>query len=354
MWLAGAFFLAGFGWLWWLGVLELYRNADGSVDDGAAAATRTGLLALLVGVGAVGTLWVNSRNLQLTTRTYELTQQGQLTDRFSKANEQLGDESIAVRLGGIYSLKQLAEDTDRSSDQEAVVEVLSAFVRMNFNIRLDESDERRDEYDPASTKRTKPSGDILAAISVLAQLPDRDGILRADFTGVDFSAADLTDTRLKGGNLSGVNLRKAGLAGCNLSGMNLQHADLGWAHLEDVKLVGADLKHVFMRHAYAKGGDFFRADLRDANLSRAMMPESQFAEADLRRANMFDGDVSGSNFWHSKLDHARVDELGVAGALFLDSDLSSVRGLAQYQVDGIAGTKSTKLPPGLSTPSNWT
>jgi hypothetical protein len=38
--------LAGFGWLWWLGVLELYRASDGTVDNTAVAATRTGLLVL--------------------------------------------------------------------------------------------------------------------------------------------------------------------------------------------------------------------------------------------------------------------------------------------------------------------
>jgi hypothetical protein len=40
----------------------------------------------------------------VTVRTYRLTQQGQITDRYTKAIEQLGAEKLEVRLGGIYAL----------------------------------------------------------------------------------------------------------------------------------------------------------------------------------------------------------------------------------------------------------
>jgi hypothetical protein len=103
-WLAGILavlavvaFLGTFGWLWWLGVPKLYRADNGTVDNAAVAATRTGLLGLLIGVGAVGTLWVNNRTYRVTSLTYKLTQQGQLHDRFAKANELLGDKDDPVR-----------------------------------------------------------------------------------------------------------------------------------------------------------------------------------------------------------------------------------------------------------------
>jgi hypothetical protein len=38
----------------------------------------------------------------MATRTYRLTQQGQITDRYTKAIEQLGSDKLDVRLGGIY------------------------------------------------------------------------------------------------------------------------------------------------------------------------------------------------------------------------------------------------------------
>jgi hypothetical protein len=61
-------------------------------------------------------------SLAITTRTYRLTQQGQITDRYSKAVEQLGDDKLDVRLGGIYALERIAIDSRR--DHPTIVAVL--------------------------------------------------------------------------------------------------------------------------------------------------------------------------------------------------------------------------------------
>ncbi|GAA2788241.1 hypothetical protein GCM10010470_23500 [Saccharopolyspora taberi] len=50
-----------------------------------------------------------------------LAEQGQLTDRFSKAVEQLGSDKPQIRQGGIYALERLARDSQR--DHPVVVEV---------------------------------------------------------------------------------------------------------------------------------------------------------------------------------------------------------------------------------------
>ena len=65
--------------------------------------------------------------LYFTSQTLRTTQEGQITDRFTKAIEQLGKESLAVRLGGIYALERIARDSE--SDHWAVMEILTAFVR---------------------------------------------------------------------------------------------------------------------------------------------------------------------------------------------------------------------------------
>jgi hypothetical protein len=59
-----------------------------------------------------------------------LTEQGQITDRFSRAIDQLGQEGtdkLDLRLGGIYGLERIMRDS--SADEPAIVEVLCAFVR---------------------------------------------------------------------------------------------------------------------------------------------------------------------------------------------------------------------------------
>ena len=54
-------------------------------------------------------------------------EQGQVTDRYTKAIEQLGSDKLDVRIGGIYALERIARDSAR--DHPTVMEVLTAFIR---------------------------------------------------------------------------------------------------------------------------------------------------------------------------------------------------------------------------------
>jgi hypothetical protein len=51
------------------------------------------------------------RNLDLATRNHEIALQQQLTDRYTKAVEQLGSDTLDARLGGIYALERLMVDS---------------------------------------------------------------------------------------------------------------------------------------------------------------------------------------------------------------------------------------------------
>ena len=89
-------------------------------------------------------------------RTVDLQHQGQITDRISKAVEQLGAEktvkyrvtdadgkestteatapNIEVRIGGIYALERIAQDSmtsDQGRDHIRIMEILCAYVREN-------------------------------------------------------------------------------------------------------------------------------------------------------------------------------------------------------------------------------
>jgi hypothetical protein len=55
--------------------------------------------------------------------------EGHLTDRYTKAVEQLGSDKIEVRLGGIYALERLMRDSP--TDQPTIVEVLAAYIRQH-------------------------------------------------------------------------------------------------------------------------------------------------------------------------------------------------------------------------------
>jgi len=101
----------------------LYGDVSKASDDArlqAASSFRTAIVAGLAGLAALG-------SLALASRTYRLTQQGQLTDRYTKAIEQLGSDKPDVRLGGIYALERIAKDS--AYDRATIAEVLTAFIR---------------------------------------------------------------------------------------------------------------------------------------------------------------------------------------------------------------------------------
>uniref|UniRef100_UPI001177ECCC pentapeptide repeat-containing protein n=1 Tax=Calothrix rhizosoleniae TaxID=888997 RepID=UPI001177ECCC len=59
----------------------------------------------------------------------KIAEDKQITERFSKAIEQLGSEKIEVRLGAIYTLERIAKDSPK--DHWTIMEILTAFVRHN-------------------------------------------------------------------------------------------------------------------------------------------------------------------------------------------------------------------------------
>ncbi len=94
---------------------------------GAQETVRGQLLTLSAGVFAAGALIFTALNFTLSRRALELTEQGQVTDRYTKAIEQLCSDKLDVRIGGTYALERVARDSTR--DHPTVMEVLAAFVR---------------------------------------------------------------------------------------------------------------------------------------------------------------------------------------------------------------------------------
>ncbi|MEV4317828.1 hypothetical protein [Actinocrispum sp. NPDC049592] len=66
---------------------------------------------LVTAITAVGALVFTGLSLNATRDQVAITEQGQFTDRYSKAVEQIGQqgpEHLQVRLGGLYALERLA------------------------------------------------------------------------------------------------------------------------------------------------------------------------------------------------------------------------------------------------------
>jgi hypothetical protein len=75
----------------------------------------------------------NQQNTQAQLRHAQeelwLTRQGQITERFTRAIDQLGHDRTEIRLGGIYALERIAKESEE--DHWPIMEVLTAYVRQH-------------------------------------------------------------------------------------------------------------------------------------------------------------------------------------------------------------------------------
>ena len=62
-------------------------------------------------------------------RQLQVHRQGQVTDRYTKAVDQLGQAGLEVKVGGIYALERIARDS--LADRLTIVEILTTFIRLH-------------------------------------------------------------------------------------------------------------------------------------------------------------------------------------------------------------------------------
>jgi Pentapeptide repeats (8 copies) len=247
--------------------------------------------------------------LYFTWRTLQVNREGQITERFTRAIDQLGatnddnSKNLELRLGGIYALERIARES--KEDHWPIMEVLTAYVRQHAPWGLEEAQQFEEDAAPA------PAADIQAIMTVI-------GRRTRSFGRGEPERLDLHQT-----NLSRVDLR-----GADLTGAILWHANLSEAHLSEADLSGADLTRADLTGALLMEAHLSEADLSSANLFSADLFEAHLSEADLFEANFLAVDLSGA-------------------------DLSGSLHLTQKQLTETAGDEDTKLPPDLKPPAHW-
>jgi Pentapeptide repeats (8 copies) len=266
-------------------------SATGPLHETALDNVRGRLLTLGAGLFAAGALVFTARNFTVSRRTFELTEQGQVTDRYTKAIEQLGSGKLDVRIGGIYALERVARDSVR--DHPAVMEVLTAFIR-------EHSREPWPEPDPGGQEQEQSvRPDVQAAVTVVGR---RD-------QARDVQPIDLYRAKLLVAYLTHANLSSAYLADVNLTDANLTHANLSSAYLAEANLTDANLAHANLAHA-----NLTYANLGDANLSSAFLAEANLTHAKLTGAYLTGADLTGADLTGSVLTGARLTRADLSGA----------------------------------------
>ena len=181
------------------------------------------------------------RNVKAVEKNIKVSEEGQITERFTKAIEQLGSDKPEIRLGGIYALERIARDSER--DHWPIMEVLSSYIRSRRTGALRNADSI-DDPNPL---------DIQAIMTVVGR---RTWSHEIDGEKLDFSRVDL----------HGLNFRKA--------------------HLEEVSFESANLDGIDMTDAILEGSSFVNTSLQGATLTNANLDEADFNGAKIAGANL--------------------------------------------------------------------
>ena len=201
--------------------------------------------------------------LEQSSEELRLNREGQVTERFTRAVDQLGHAALAVRLGGIYALERIARDSPK--DQGPITEILTAFVR--------EQSVKTRRSTPTPVERPKASAETQAIVTVLGRRRVDPSEPRLDFTG-----ADLRGVYLEDANLEHAIFLYARLDGALFDQVRLSKALLGEAHLEKAHLQRTDLAGADLSFAHLQGASLVNVRFDHANLSRTHFEGTYFSQ----------------------------------------------------------------------------
>jgi hypothetical protein len=257
------------------------QQAQSQLANDTRSTVLQGLGGLLVVVGAVATWWQVS-----------VSREGQITERFTRAVDQLGSQNADVRIGGIYALERIASNS--AADRRAIQFLLGAFVRNHAGWPVGAADGPQhptpaiDEHLPWMQVRAP---DIQAAMGALGRRPPAPAGQVLYLSRVDLRGVQLDGARLTGVQMRYANLARAWLRGTQLDRCDLKATDLRRANLERAALTSANLTGTYLQGANLTAADLSDADLRGANLTDAILDHATLTGARADSTTLWPADV---------------------------------------------------------------
>ena len=388
-------------WIWvtvlvalvlFVGSALSYRHWDWLASSTESGSTTVRNIALIVAgfVALILALWRGA----IGERQASAAEQAVLDGRYQRGIEMLASDSLSARLGGIYSLRNLAESQPEQYHIQ-IMRVFCAFVRHPppYDSGEAERDSGRAEAEANPRKhvhgRPRARADVQAVMDAIGSRYEA-GIAIEKRTGfvVDLSGADLSWTYLEKADLSNADLTFANLFHAvfyewrrglppprspfylelqetkpgaerwqldnyanekgwrqtytaNLSGADLSYANLTRARMDHIDLSGAQVREATLSGVWLKSANLRGTNLFESNLSTS----SRFPDlgADLTGADLTDASLEGSNCSMVGMRGAILHGTRFAGAKLWAAMLNSAKltddgqhpptGLTQEQLD---------------------
>ncbi|AKB33256.1 Pentapeptide repeat family protein [Methanosarcina siciliae HI350] len=297
-------------------------------------------------------------NQEMARKSLEFAQEGQITERFTRAVDQLGaidqlgNPAIEIRLGGIYALERIANESEK--DYWPIMEILTAYIRKNSSTE-----------DLRLSGQNKVSLDIQAILYVISRrkncFNNGESIplnLRGTcLQNADIHSAHLEDANLEGANLNCANLEGANLNCANLEGANLYRINLNRAYIENANLYCAYLKEAYLNWTHFRDARLPEAHLEDANLYKthiegailtdAYLEGSKLIEAHLEGARLQGARLQGVSLLDAHLEGAELEKTNFSGAHLEGANLKGAKNLTVDQLSKVKTLYNAELDPEL-------
>jgi uncharacterized protein YjbI with pentapeptide repeats len=315
-------------------------------------------------------------------RNFKVAEDKQVTERFSKGIEHLGSDKIDIRLGGIYALEQIANDSPKY--HWTIVEILSAFVRekcLIIELALESEVQSDSSKQTPDNITEKIQADVQAALTVISRRKseqDPEGkridlrrvnlvgleIQNAKFSYIDFRFSDLSNAKLWGADLSNafldsVNFYKAILVEADLSRASISgnpdaNGQVLFANFSEAQLISADFSHsdlcgANLSSTMLHGANFSNCQLNQIILKNALLNGIKFNNKVLDGANFTDANLSMTNLMNIDFQNSNLTRTNISGSALYHADLSKSINLTREQIDS-ALTGNTTLPDHLNSP----
>lgn len=344
---------------------------------GFSIARIAGLTATL---GAVVALPFTLIKVRMTGEQTRTAQEGLITDRINKAVEGLGAErtekfygeaddqgryhqlertapNLEVRIGAIYALERIAQDSDR--DHVQVMEILCAYIRGNAPRKDDfkfpddwptspasiinnkmyrDYNTRKNQYIATQIRNwcdenlSPPRADIQTALTVIGRRSEHQIYLEEGFYDHNREwhgfRLDLRNTCLQGADLSKGKFRNARLSGSQLQGTkfcetNLQRADFSRAELQAANFVRANLQGATLQYCQADGAiaNDAHLELDAVSNSTTSLNDSVWRWSAFQGANLSCSFICKTNLHASRLEGARLASCAIHYSDFSEAHL---------------------------------
>ena len=203
-----------------------------------------------------------------TQHELRLTREAQITERFTRAIDQLGSSSLDVRLGGIYGLERIARDSP--SDLVTIGDILAAYIR------------EHSPWPPMRESQWPEEAPIDQVPELRMRAADVQAALYALGRGVaSGKVVDLSDVDLRRADLSHSQLQYA-----LFSSSHLEASDFTEACLQNACFLFADLTQAVMSGTDLRDGNFRDVSLKNALLADAELDNVKFDQVDLSGADL--------------------------------------------------------------------